>query len=482
MFSFGNIQRTIEFLVSVKPDSVQRPDQYGLLSLRLACQSHWLNEEIISLLIAHYPSAVQFVDWSTNRTILHRACQEHASLAFIKLLVGVWPEAVEMQDEALFLPLHRACMGGPSNAGGKRSLEKIKYLVQVSPKTLQVPGQWDMLPLHWACLDPIASTDVIRYLIESYPEAVKVKDNRGRLPLHLACVQEMSAALETMECLVHAWPESVRVVCNDHGAVSRAVLRRMPRFQYDRDLLEYCDRYPNSDNSDRGNCGSLALDLVCDAMELLVSNAVESQISEKLIRLLAYGMPPLHFASMFSIRTSTLEYLASKFPDGPTSFHHGMLPLHCAIRAGAPWHVIEWWLDKYPVAVCTSTSDTGDLPLHCYLSCKLPVAPKETSTGTEKFPALPIIWEEEEIPPRERAKIERIRLFLGELKKQVMACGWVKDQQTYLTHLEKFIEVHPAAVSSVNWMGLLPLHVAIMHDSPLDVLVHLARVAPEGFF
>jgi len=60
--------------------------------------------------------------------------------------------------------------------------------------------------------------------------------------------------------------------------------------------------------------------------------------------------------------------LVSKFPNESMSFHHGMLPLHCAGRSGAPWHVIKWWLDKYADAARTTSSDTGDLPLDWYLS------------------------------------------------------------------------------------------------------------------
>jgi len=141
------------------------------------------------------------------------------------------------------------------------------YLVQAAPDTVKVPVQQSgMLPLHFACLDPIASTDVIHFLVKSYTKAVKVKDKKGRLPLHLACMQGQettgtSAAVKTIECLVHAWPASVRVGLRNDAGVNHdddfishpADMRRIRRFQREqemrrRDVSEYyryCDRNIN---------------------------------------------------------------------------------------------------------------------------------------------------------------------------------------------------------------------------------------------
>jgi len=56
--------------------------------------------------------------------------------------------------------------------------------------------------------------------------------------LHLACVQgKARTVLETIQCLVHAWPESVCVHCIDHDddddADFRDAMRRTQLLQND---------------------------------------------------------------------------------------------------------------------------------------------------------------------------------------------------------------------------------------------------------
>jgi len=465
----------MQFLTEEWPESVPMNYSHGILGEQI--------EKLIELLAAHYPEALRILDPSTNSTPLHLACQEQASLAVLQLLVKAWPESVEIRDATGFLPLHHACMEVASDVGGKRSLEKIKYLVKVSRETRKMPGQFGMLPLHWACLDPIASTEVIRYLVELYPEAVKVKDNRGRLPLHLACVQKKTAAFETIECLVKAWPESVRVYCNDHGAVSRAVLRRFLHRLNHWEVVEYFDRKNvvsldiMKENTPQGNCGCLALDLLCDAMYLLVSGDDKKLICMEHIQLLTDGMPPLHFACTYSTRSSTMKYLASKFPDELTRLHLGTLPFHCALRARAPSNVIDWWLKWYPEAARTATTDTGDLPLHCYLS--YPPVPREQIRLLGDFPRLP--YAAEAASSIEKTTIRRVRDYLLDLEEHLKASRLTRDPHIALPHVKKLIELHPDALVSANYMKLVPLHIAAMHDSSLEVFFYLACQAPETF-
>ncbi len=46
--------------------------------------------------------------------------------------------------------------------------------------------------------------------------------------------------------------------------------------------------------------------------------------------------------------------------------------------------------------------------------------------------------------------------------------------------VEYLVKQYPAALRSVNRSGWLPIHLAVMHDAPLDVLFYLARHNPES--
>jgi len=152
-------------------------------------------------------------------------------------------------------------------------------------------------------------------------------------------------------------------------------------------------------------------------------------------------MPPLHFlctyaATFWGPRTMiTMNYLISVFPDDVTLFYQGMLPFHCACRAGARWSLLKWWWRKFPDIVQVITQDTGDTSLHCYSS--------------STYAAL-------NAPNSHR---ERQQRFLA---------------------MQFLAEKHPDALRKLNRMGMLPFHVAAVHQAPLDVLFYLACRNPEA--
>jgi len=155
--------------------------------------------------------------------------------------------------------------------------------------------------------------------------------------LHLACTQVADGPpIETIKCLVHAWPESACV----------------PQWRPDDDK-DADDYYPLA----------LALDLVC--------MTATQPSSELLLLLLTNKIPPLHFACGHvwgKHRTTTIHHLSKIFPHDRMRFYHGKLPFHYACHARAPYDFLKWWLDQCPDAVRTPTIDTNDFPLHCYLT------------------------------------------------------------------------------------------------------------------
>jgi len=130
-----------------------------------------------------------------------------ASFSVIQLLVEVWPDAVHLQDENGYLPLHHACC----NTDGQLD-EVIPILVECWPQSLLVSNNAGCLPLHLACWNqpPL----VIRYLIDTNLQVMQVKDNNLCLPLHDA-IERYGALLpmEVIEHLVCAWPKSCLIAC-----------------------------------------------------------------------------------------------------------------------------------------------------------------------------------------------------------------------------------------------------------------------------
>jgi len=164
--------------------------------------------------------------------------------------------------------------------------------------------------------------------------------------------------------------------------------------------------------------------------------------SAELVLLLTNGIPPIHFASTYCsqfFNVHRIEHLASLFLGDLTLLYNGMLPFHCACRAGAPRRVLEWWLSRSPHLVHMRMAETSDYPLHCYASH---VA--------------------RELPNYDH--------FLEQQQKQ---------QQEHLSGIQYLVEAYPAALRHPNRLGWLPLHLAAMHDAPLSVVFYLARQHPE---
>jgi len=125
-------------------------------------------------------------------------------------------------------------------------------------------------------------------------------------------------------------------------------------------------------------------------------------------------------------------------------FHDGKLPFHSLCVAKAPCSFLEWWLEQSPDDISTPTTDTGNFPLHCYLSSSNTMIATTSTTEVELSM---------EMQPNS------------------------SDMSAAVIYLAKR---YPAAMRTTNRRGWLPLHVAAMYDAPLDVLFYLVREFPES--
>jgi len=206
-----------------------------------------------------------------------------------------------------------------------------------------------------------------------------------------------------------------------------------------------------ADDNNRCPSRRLVLDMVCDWTR-------EQPLTVEFVLLLTNGTPPLHFAclqpcySWFPYRKQTLEKLAAlSSPEDWRRFHQGMLPLHCACRSRAEKDILLWISEKYPEALRTCTTDTMDSPLHCYLSSSTITTVSNTTTSTMT------------------------------MQDDAVACPSSLLLPLYsFSTVQYLVKEYPAAIRSVNRSGWLPIHLAVMHDAPLDILFYLARNNPES--
>jgi len=239
-----------------------------------------------------------------------------------------------------------------------------------------------------------------------------------------------------------AWPESISIACPCHDG---AEAMNINRENGDHDAVnnnngdgDGTNRNGIHDNNVTSNgkkvyCNVLPNDLVCARGKIP---------SSELVCLLTNKMPPLHFVSTYACdslgpqRIVTIQFLDSIFPSGATFFYQGLLPFHCACRAGATQCILEWWWEKYPMVIQTPTMDTGDFPLYCYLSPtnSTPIAARAINS---------------EIPQ-------------------------------YLSAMQFLLQKQPEVLCYANILGHLPFHIAALHQVPLDALFHLACQDPEA--
>jgi len=288
-FEPAALTATIRYLIDIWPHALEVVDASGHLPLHLAFCNNLNNIELIQLLISKWPHAVQFTSPYNNELPLHMAHNCNAPLAVVQTLISAWPYACCVQDDEGYL-LHPH--------GVLRNLNNVIVFLAESCLETTVTSGGGYLPLHWACIKKV-STSIIEALIQADLLSVRVLAYNEGLPLHLACLND-DPDRETIECLVWAWPESTMVsVTKDDGYSYRPI-----------DILLHQCLLPGSNSNE----------------------------SYEKILLLTNWILPFHIVSTYSPQLYILQflnYLEYLFPECRLHFHNGMLPFHCACRAGA---------------------------------------------------------------------------------------------------------------------------------------------------
>jgi len=351
-----SLQMESQFLLDMWPESVQQKSPNNAETFLLqALQCTPMNEEIISLLIGQWPESVQIPDKSGNLP-LHRALMRRASSAVLSLLLETYPDALEIPNGRGSLPVHMALMHGAP-------LAVIHSMMQTFPDSLRIPDVDGYCLLHhvlssrrhgWDATDYL---QFITLLVESSPDLLQVQTWSGYLPLHLA-LKLGRKFTNLIWYIFKLYPE--------------AVLVRVPDGDGDSPLQKALEwRAP------------------LDVIRLMVS------ISPDLVQVPnRNGSLPLHLAlGWFRQPGDAADYLqiikllVSYWPDSITiKTRSGMLPLHLACNLCRAYTDIIWYiLDLYPQAVRVQ-DDKSRLPLHIICARKT-VAKKVIQRLVHAWPA-----------------------------------------------------------------------------------------------
>ena len=310
----------IEFLLEVCPSSVRQLNNCMGLPMHSLCDVKGMDDEvaidILKLLLEAHPGSVSEIE-SDMELPLHQAAT-NKSRAFCRILVDAYPESIRRVDGASSLPLHNACGDGRP--------ETVEYLFGLYPESLHIRNNGGYLPIHEAVNHPGDNTPkVIKFFLRHDPEclskpvASEIGNNYdGYLPLHLICAYcWRTDESNVTEFLFDLYPEAI-LIQDERGQTPFDILRS-------RD-----DRL--SINSDTGR-------------------PYDEKLRKRNRELLAFLSTQMGYAYKAQDQNALIT------PD-----RTGSLPLHNAVRSGAPLGSIKLLVKGYLNAV-HSPDDSGMLPL-----------------------------------------------------------------------------------------------------------------------
>jgi hypothetical protein len=127
--------KVVELVLKINEDAIKTKGQRGYLPLHYACL-YGASVEVVSRLIAKYPSATRARDDQDGRLPLHMAAKSGASQDVILALLIVHPKAAMVQDRSGHTPLEYA-QRLKSPALAVTALQRAPLLCQVSQAAYQ---------------------------------------------------------------------------------------------------------------------------------------------------------------------------------------------------------------------------------------------------------------------------------------------------------------------------------------------------------
>ena len=359
--------KTIDLLLRVCPGSIYQSNNRGGLPIHTVCDGDIDDEvvamEVLNLLLKAQPDLVtrptdEEDSLSDGDELpLHRAAANR-SPSFCKILVHAHPEAVEMVDSAGCLPFHNACYEGRPDT--------VEYLFGLHPESLHIRNHYGYLPIHWTVLGyrEEYTVEIVQFLILHDSECVSksiVSDDggdqhlhgNGTLPLHIVCSSmNLYDQREVMLLLFNLYPEAV-LIRNGQQQLPIDILReKLDDLPIDPDT----GKVYNEDLYHRMEC-------ITSFLQTQMNYARKAQDETFMRTPDATGSLPLHYAIRAGAPLGSIKLLvkgnpnAATVPDGS-----GMFPLHVASEMSTVG-VVEYLAELSPEHL--DDCDTNkNFPLH----------------------------------------------------------------------------------------------------------------------
>jgi ankyrin repeat protein len=283
--------------------------------------------------------------------MIRRGLRERQPLEAIRTLLAKYPDEALQGGRSLFFLTFAIQYRAP--------LEVIRYLVESLPSHLTTAASeqqtyYEDLPIHYACKYNPENVELILYLSQKWPRSVRRSNSGGYYALHLACASK-TPCLETVQCLVASWPESIsQTRCMPlHVACTSGASFKTIQFlvqEGPKSLRKFLE-------------GGLALHQECqheEVVQYLVEQAPDTiQMTDKA------GNLPLHLACNRKAHADVIQYLVTTYPQalGVTNSKGVSLPLHVACEWMARLEVIQQLVQAWPDALSRKNADSKT-PLH----------------------------------------------------------------------------------------------------------------------
>ena len=361
--NIGDLFDVVKYLVEINPDSIKAKDRYDRTPLSVACLNTNITTRTVKLLLEACPSSIHQRS-SSYALPIHKLCEvkdmdDVVAIEILKLLLGVRPDSISQIGNFWgHLPIHKAA--------ANKSQAFCKILVDAYPESVKVDGD-GRLPFHCACNN--GRIDTVKYLFGLYPECINLRSNDGFLPIHCAVTGSPNKnTAEIIEFLLRRDPDclSKPVVSIDRDNDGYLPLHLACSSRDESNVIEHLfDLYPEAiliQNEQE----QLPIDILRENLDELPIDSEtgrpyphNEEWYQRLQELISFLQTQMNYARKAQDETSmrTFDFI-------------GSLPLHTALRAGAPLGAIKLLVKGNPNAIDVAMvlSEVYPLDLACQFS------------------------------------------------------------------------------------------------------------------
>lgn len=423
-------------LLKLNPLATAQKDKFGRIPLHVALMSPVPPPaDVVSEMVKLYPASVR-VRGLQSLTPLHMAVSyPMTTLENIQVIVGAYPEAVEMVDESNSLPVHVAAWGGSF----PESKAVIELLLKQNPSHLSVPDGDNETILSLMAKYGRSSEDAVRFVLLKDTQAVhRFRDEiYGNTAVHDA------------------------VVASNHQ--NNTVYK--PFVEYHKELLKKSNRLGRLPIHE-------ALQRCCSPTEMVLDLLDGFPLGASMRD--GQGYLPLHHACNVGVMdVKIVEALIDKSPASvkvemtTSKDDRGPLPLHLALshretqgHAYATMNsVIELLLYRYPEAAKIKDPHSHLLPLvQAFLSRRSGIVLQQMMNLTPKDVSTTLQVNE----GGEKKSTTLLHIFASQ------AHEYMKSKEI-VEIIETFLALDPSLFETKDSDGRLPLHVVWnLHDTTIE--------------